>query len=262
NTQNEGPNVIDEVFEGHFEFHIEKIRYEFSYLNYPKVYFSYNYFIDYLKQYKCTRINQTTKSNYSFFDILVNAKNDEDVSNYSYILYLDNIEDVKKFNKKISSFKEYSIKNEPYITINSFKEMTSAFFKGIILFIGISILCSLAIVGFLSFSSFVFNRKQTAILSTLGAVKNDIILVYLIEKIIVLFIAFLASYFLIKVLCLMINTYIYSKFYFQGLIVFPFNNNQVSLVILIASLFFTVLVVTIPLIMVKNNEIYKELKEE
>jgi ABC-type lipoprotein export system ATPase subunit len=262
NTQNSGPNVIEEIFEAHFEFDIEKIRYEFGYLNYPKIYFSYNYFLDYLKNYKCTKINEITGNDFTFYDLLVNSKDNEEISNYSYILFLDSIEDAKDFNSKIDSLEGFNIKNEPYTIVNSFKNMTSAFFKGIILFIAISIICSLAIVGFLSFSSFVFNRKQTAIISALGAVKNDVILVYLIEKIIVLFLSFLVSYILLKKVALLINSFIFSTFYFRNLLVYPFNDKRLNLSILMIGLFFIIFIVTIPLLLAKHREIYKELKEE
>ncbi len=257
-----GPNIIEETFEAHLNFDIERIKYEFSYLNYPKIYFSYSYFENFLKNYKCTNINNVFTENLSFYDLLNSSNNYDDISNYSYLLFLDNKDDVLSFNKEIKSIKGFSIQNEANTVVSSFKELSSTFFKGVILFIAISIICVISIVGFLSFSSYIFNRKQSAILTILGAKSEEIFLIYIIEKIIVTIIGFIISIISTNLLTNKINQIVFSNFYFKNILFYPFSSINLNLIILILGLFLIFLTTYIPLLVSRKNEIYKELKEE
>jgi len=262
NTTTVGTNVIDQAFEAHFVFDIEKIKYEFSYLSYPRVYFSYEYFEEYLKKYKCESIREVNGLDITFYDILNNSKTSDEISNYSYMLFLDDLNDVLDFNSKINNLKDFRIQNEPYTIISSFKELSSTFLKGAVLFIAILIVCVVSIVAFLSFSSFIFNRKQTAILIILGARTEDIFSLYIVEKLLITIVGFILAFSAMTLVQNKINQIIYSNFFFKEIISYPFSNGVLNILILFLGLCFIFITTYIPLVISRKKEIYKELKEE
>lgn len=261
NTLGIGSNLISEDFIMYIELRVEKIKEEFSYLNYPKVYFSIDYFETILDNNICNNILKETGKKYSYLSLLKEASKTSELANYSYQVFLDSFEDCLDFNEKIELYDKYKIINDPLVTIESFKELSSSLYDGFIFFIFIVIASSIALISFLSYSTYVFNKKQSAILTILGAENDDICMVYIIEQILIGFISLLFSFLLIPFVQKALNSIIESKTRFMNLIDIPidFNTKFLIGVSLIALIF---IFVCLPLIISKNNEIYKELKEE
>lgn len=261
NFGNEGKSIIKENFDQYIAFKIEKVVNEFSYLNNPKVYFSSDYFQKYLKNYKCFNINKEINSNYTFYDLLSSNRINEEVRGFSYTVFLDSFDDSKRFFENRKQFSSFKIVNEPFEIMSSFKELSGALFKGVVFFIVVSISCSCAIISFLSYSNFILNKKESAILSVLGAKNEDVYKVYVYEQCFIGLLAFLIivpSY-----LCLekYINLFIKKAIFFDGILKYSKNINLYGLI-----LFFIISVIFVfiylPLKISKKKELYKELKEE
>jgi|GEM_PF-397449 len=255
-------NIIEEKFIASLNFDIEKIKYEFCYLNSPKMYFSYEYFIEFLQKYPCPKISKLLKTELTFFDLLERAKTSEEISGYSYILFLDNREDCELLNSKLTEYKGFKIINDPSIVVTSFINLSNALFKGIILFIIISIICSISIVGFLTFSSFISNRKRSAIFTILGAKNESIYYLYIVEELLMALLAFIFSFFIFVPLENRLNIVVFNNIYFDNLFNYPIRNNFMNISILIVIIVFVFMVSYIPLVFSKKKEIYRELKEE
>lgn len=261
NTLGVGSNLISEDFIMYIELRVEKIKEEFSYLNYPKVYFSIDYFETILNNQICKNILKETGKKYTYLSLLKDASKTSELANYSYQVFLDSFDDCLDFNEKIELYDKYKIINDPLVTVESFKELSSSLYDGFIFFIFIVIASSIALISFLSYSTYVFNKKQSAILTILGAENDDICMVYIIEQILIGFISLLFSFLLMPLVQKVLNSIIESKTRFMNLIDIPTDFNTKFLIgaILIALIF---IFVCLPLIISKNNEIYKELKEE
>ncbi len=256
-----GSNLVSEDFIMYIPFYIGKIKEEFSYLNYPKVYFSINYFETILENHFCNNIFKETGVKFSYLSLLEEATINSELGNYSYQVYLDSIDDVFDFNSKTEDYSKYKIVNDPFITIDSFKELSTSLYDGFIFFIFIVVASSVALISFLSYSTYVFNKKQSAILTIMGAENDEICLVYIIEQVIVGFISLLFSFLLLPFIQKLMNSIIETKTRFENLILSPSDlNTKLIISILFIGLIFVF--VCLPLVLSKNNEIYKELKEE
>lgn len=261
NTFEKGSSIIKEDFIMYISFYVKEIKEEFSYLNYPKVYFSINYFEKLLNEHFCNNIYKETNKKISYLELLKSAQSNSELGNYSYQVFLDNFQDMVDFNKKIKKYEDYKIINEPYNTITSFMELSSSLVQGLIFFIIIVIASSISLISFLSYSLFIFNRKQSAILTILGANNDKIFLIYIYEQIIIGLISCLFSFILLPYIQGILNKIIEKYTFFSNLIMIP-HNFKISLLFLIVVLFLIFIFVTLPLVLSKNNEIYKELKEE
>ena len=261
NTTGKGNNLISENFIMYIPLYVGKIVNEFSYLNYPKVYFSIDYFETILDSHYCNEIFKETGIKFTYLSLLQDASKNSELGNYSYQVFLDSIENVFDFNNKISNFSKYKIINEPFTTVDSFKELSSSLYDGFIFFIFIVVASSIALISFLSYSTYVFNKKQSAILTILGAKNDDICMVYIVEQVVVGFISLLFSFLLIPFIQKILNKIILAKTRFEELISVPTElNTKLLISIIFIGLIF--IFVCLPLVISKNNEIYKELKEE
>lgn len=261
NTSGKGGNLISENFIMYMPLYVGKIVNEFSYLNYPKVYFSIDYFETLLDSHFCNEIFKETGIKFTYLSLLQDASKNSELGNYSYQVFLDSIEDVFDFNNKIDSFSKYKIVNDPFTTVDSFKELSSSLYDGFIFFIFIVVASSIALISFLSYSTYVFNKKQSAILTILGAENDDTCMVYIVEQVIVGLISLLFSFLLIPFIQELLNKIIEIKTRFSELISVPTElNTKILISIIFIALIFVF--VCLPLVISKNNEIYKELKEE
>ena len=261
NTTGIGSNLISEDFIMYIELYIGKIKNEFSYLNYPKVYFSIDYFETILSNHNCNNILKETGQKYTYLSLLKDASKTSELANYSYQVYLDSFNDCLDFNKKIDDYDKYKIVNDPLVTIESFKELSSSLYDGFIFFIFIVVASSIALISFLSYSTYVFNKKQSAILTILGAENDDICMVYIIEQVLIGIISLLLSFLAIPFIQKLMNLIIEKNTKFENLIAIPSDiNTKIFISFILIALIFVF--VCLPLIISKNNEIYKELKEE
>jgi putative ABC transport system permease protein len=261
NTTGKGKNLVSEDFILYIPFYVGKIKEEFSYLNYPKVYFSIDYFETILSDHFCNNIFKETGIRFTYLSLLGEATNTSELANYSYQVYLDTIDDVYDFNEKTEEYSKYKIVNDPFITVDSFKELSTALYNGFIFFIFIVIASSIALISFLSYSTYVFNKKQSAILTIMGAENDQICMVYIIEQIVVGFLSLLFSFLLLPFTQKFLNSIIEIKTKFENLILLP-SDFKTKLLISMLFIGLIFVFVCLPLVLSKNNEIYKELKEE
>lgn len=260
NIDDEHP-VIKEKFNLLLRFSIEKVKYEFSYLNNPKVYFSYSYFIKNISSKLAKEVSKIRGKDITFFDLINNADKNSDLSGYSRLVFLNEIKDVQSFNNHVREIKGFRITNEPFEVVDSFQSLSSSLFNGILFFIVVSCACSISIIGFLSYSSFIENQKQSAIFTILGATNNEIFLVYIFEQIIVALCSILTILPLFSLLVDKLNNMIYSLTFFKD--IFEYNPNPFGVFLLILAVLSIIFIFTyLPLVLSKRKEIYKELQEE
>lgn len=255
-------SLIEEEFYYELNIKISGINEEFKYLNTPAVYYPYNYFLDILDSIKTNNINKQIGTNYSWLDVLKLSDSNNEINSYSKLIVVDD-EDKASIYSLIDDYgvqKDYlKIESNKYTIVSSFISLSESLYLGIQIFLGISTLCSLFLIGFISFSSFISRRKEVAILRSLGASETSVEEVFIYEKLFVTFIGFLISLGIFFVIKSSINKFLFNIFSIESLL-------QVDIIfialLLLFSLVATALFTYMPLKFSKKIDIASELKEE
>ena len=245
------------------------VVHEFSFLNTPKVYFSYKAAKEYLKNEIMENASNYRGQRITYYDYLEDCKNDDPACSYSSYLFITNMNEIEPFYKRLQELKNEPLQisskaleiKETYSTfINSFSSTLVIFV--IIAFAGINF-----ILGMISLSTFLENRKNTAILTCLGARNSSIYSIHLIENYLVVFISFICSVFLSMFLQSKLNDFFYSKFMLKSLISMPLKTYLgityglvifLGLIAIICSTLFTL----IPMVIYRHNSLTDELRDE
>ena len=242
---------------------------EFPFLNTPKIYYSYYGGKAFLKGEMMENLSNYFGYRYTYFDYIQDCSNDDVASSYSSYIFLDDMSESEKFFEKIKNLENKSLEvtsnaaniKETYVTfISSFSKTLLIF--SIIAFIGINF-----ILGMISLSSFLENRKNVAIMTCLGSRNSSIYSLHLYENYLIIGFAYLASIGLSIYLQNILNPFISSKFSLSNLITIPFESFLgvkfglvfiFAFVILICSTIFTI----VPMLFYRHGFITEELRDE
>ena len=150
---------------------------------------------------------------------------------------------------------------ETYITFISSFSKTLLVFSGIA-FVGINF-----ILGMISLSSFLQDRKNTAIMTCLGSRNSSIYNLHLMENYIVIAISFILSLFISFYIQKYLNPYLSNKFALSNLITIPFEsfyNVQYGLIIFLAAIVVvsSTLFTMVPMLIYRHGFITEELRDE
>lgn len=253
-------NIV-ESFSFIFKGKIREIRHEFSYLNTPSIYYSPPYYEEVLKNLVAEKTSEVEGEEVSFFDLLSRANSDDSITNYSYQVVALSEESNKKIREMIEeeNSANLTISNTSNTLVNSFLTLSESIFLGINIFIITALLTSIFISGFLSYSTSLRNRKQSAILSVLGAKKRDIIKIYLKEEMNYTIIGLLLGLLLTIGASLLLNNYLSGFFVTNNLIKINYLTTFFIMILLII-LSYSVDYLTLKF--QKEKKVYEELKEE
>lgn len=253
-------NIL-ESFSFTFNGKIREIRNEFSYLNTPSIYYSPPYYEKILKNLIAEKTSEVEGANVSFYDLLTRANSDDSITNYSYQIVALAEESNKKIREMIEeeNSANLTISNTSNTLVNSFLTLSESIFLGINIFIITALLTSIFISGFLSYSTSLRNRKQSAILSVLGAKKRDIIKIYLKEEMNYTIIGLFLGLLLTIGASLLLNNYLSGFFVTNNLIKI---NYLTTFFIMILLMILSYSVDYLTLKFQKEKKVYEELKEE
>lgn len=242
---------------------------EFPFLNSPKIYYSYPGARTFLKNQFMENLSYYFGYTYSFYDYLRDANNDDPATSYSSLIFLDDLSESTRFFERIRNLNNETIEvtstaaeiKETYVTfISSFSK--TLFLFSIIAFIGINF-----ILGMISLSSFLENRKNAAIMTCLGARNSSIYQIHLFENFVIIALSFWASLILSYFAQKLLNPYISEKFALSGLIKIPFESFLgvpfgliilFTMVVVICSTIFTI----VPMTFYRHGFLTEELRDE
>ncbi len=245
------------------------VIHEFSFLNTPKIYFSYKGAKEFLKNETMENASNVLGHRLTYFDYLESCKNDDPVASYSSYIFITDINEIGPFFNRIKLLESEPLQissialetKETYSTfINSFSSTLIIFV--IIAFAGINF-----ILGMISLSTFLENRKNTAILTCLGARNSSIYAIHLIENYLIIFFSYFSSIFLANFLQSKLNEIIYEKFMLKNLITMPLKmylGVPYGLIIILGIIAFicSTLFTLVPMIIYRHNSITDELRDE
>ena len=253
-------NIV-ESFSFTFNGKIREIRNEFLYLNTPSIYYSPPYYEEILKNLIAEKTSEVEGANVSFYDLLTRANSDDSITNYSYQIVALSEESNKKIREMIEeeNSANLTISNTSNTLVNSFLTLSESIFLGINIFIITALLTSIFISGFLSYSTSLRNRKQSAILSVLEAKKRDIIKIYLKEEMNYTIIGLFLGLLLTIGASLLLNNYLSGFFVTNNLIKINYLTTFFMMILLMI-LSYSVDYLTLKF--QKEKKVYEELKEE
>ena len=242
---------------------------EFPFLNSPKIYYSYKGGRDFLKGQFMENLSYYLGYSYTYYDYLLDCDPDDAVSSYSSYIFLTDLSESKEFFNRIKNLKNSSL--EITSTVADIKEtyttFISSFSKTLLVFSGIAFIGINFILGMISLSSFLQNRKNTAIMTCLGSRNSSIYNLHLYENYIVIAVSFLLSLFIAHFAQNKLNPYLSNKFSLSNLITIPFESFFgfqygliifLAVVVVICSTIFTM----VPMLIYRHGFITEELRDE
>lgn len=242
---------------------------EFPFLNEPKIYYSYKGAKDYLKAQTMENLSYFLNRRISFYEYLENSENDNEITSYSSVLFLKDMSNCESFFNTIQKLKGTNIEITCLAleTKNTYKLFISSFSKTLIVFVAIAFIGINLILGMISLSSFIENRKSTAILTCLGSKNHSIYKIYLIENFLLIGVSFIVSLFLSFYLQKLLNPIISYKFALSNLITIPFENflgipYGLILILSAISILFSTIFSLVPMMIYRHGFITDELRDE
>lgn len=245
------------------------VIHEFSFLNTPKIYFSYKGAKEFLKNEIMENASNIVGQRITYFDYLENCKNDDPVASYSSYLFITDINEIEPFFKRLNKMKEepLQITSKPFETKETYSTFINSFSSTLVIFVIIAFAGINFILGMISLSTFLENRKNTAILTCLGARNSSIYAIHLIENYLIIFLSFISSVFLANFLQSKLNGIIFKKFMLKNLILIPlksFAGIPFGLIFILGIIAFacSTLFTLIPMVIYRHNSLTDELRDE
>lgn len=183
---------------------------EISFLNTPKIYYSYLALDYYLDNVYLNNLS-TYKGQTSWKQRIIEASDNEDISSYTCRLFLKDIKDIDLLKKAKAGFVDYAITSNALTVEETLLSLVDAASMGMDIFLAIALVGVALIIGIISFASYNEDIKDSAILLCLGARREDIALIYIIETMLLglvsLFLSFLIAALLSNPLNLLIENF-------------------------------------------------------
>lgn len=266
----ENPFIKDE-FSFDYNLRIAAVVKEFSFLNTPKIYYSYKAVKKELDTLYLDNISNYLRKPITYLQYIEDVNEDDVVSNYCSEIFLTSINNSNKFFEKIKHLKDnnstFQIESNAYDIQQSYKTFIESFSTALFVFVIIAFIGVNFILGMISLSTFIENKKNSAILTCLGARHRSIQSIYLTENYILITISIVLSIFLALLTQAILNNIIAQKFALDNLITIPFSyfyNIPFGLVLslfVIAVVFSTIFTLT-PMLIYRHLSLNDELRDE
>ena len=261
---NEYEENITDYFEINTSIKVVGVVNELSYLNTPKIYYSYLALENYTQEYQLLNLSTYYDYKITWYDRVMNAEDYSIISAYSYSLFLKDY----RYRYKLfdgSIFDDYSFNSTSLIISNSLIGFLAAGEYALILFLAIGIIGTLLILSIISFTNYSEDRKISAILTSLGARNSDIESIYVNENLYSGFISLLLSFVISYPLSILVNHLIDKYLSIKGIVQIPYLSFKgvpfFYPLILLTSLILLVYIATIlPIRFSKRQSLSLELK--
>lgn len=183
---------------------------EMTFLNMPKIYYSYKALDAYLDE---VYLNNLSSYDYqiSWKQRIIEAQDNEDISSYTCRFFLNDYRNIEKLKTTKEEMTDYVITSNALTIEETLLSLVEAASVGMEVFLVIALVGVAMIIGIISFASYNEDVKDSAILLCLGAKRDDIALIYIIESmmlgLIAILLSFAISYLLTKPINLLINQF-------------------------------------------------------
>ena len=237
---------------------------EITFLNMPKIYYSYKALDTYLDE---TYLNNLSAydNEISWKQRIIEAQDNEDISSYTCRLFLKDYKDIDKLKTTKEEIVDYVITCNALTIEETLFSLVEAASVGMEVFLVIALVGVAMIIGIISFASYNEDIKDSAILLCLGAKRDDIALIYIVESMMLGLIGILLSFVISVLLTKPINLLINKFTSLIDVIDIPFRrfyNHTLLLpiIVFIGTLLICVLSTYLPIALSKKISLKEELK--
>jgi ABC-type lipoprotein export system ATPase subunit/ABC-type antimicrobial peptide transport system permease subunit len=221
-TQNERNPIIIDNWTFDFEVSIAAVADELDFLSTPKIYYSFVALQELAMETIMTNRSTYEGFDFSWFDLVNDCPNNDEVSSYSYRLFLKDI-----YNKESVSVFD-SIIQPPLSLYSGALTVSKALFSlvdaatiGMELFLILALVGTTLILGIISFSNFTLDKKKIAILRSLGSSQSEILDIYGTESIVLGLVSVICSLIISPLLSYLANWILLKFTNFANLIQIP-----------------------------------------
>ena len=238
---------------------------ELTFLNTPKIYYSYKAMDKYMSETIMNNLSDYL-GEMSWKERVINAMDNEYISNYSHKLFLKNSGDVYRLKEMKNHLKEGLSLNSNAITIEeTLFSLVNAASVGMEVFLAIALVGMIMIIGIISFASYSEDVKDSAILLCLGAKREEITALYIFENFLLGLIGITTSFTISALLQSPINKLIEHFTSLIDIIDIPFASFHghaflFPLLIVIGALFTCLLATYLPITFSKRISLKEELQ--
>ena len=237
---------------------------EISFLNIPKIYYSYTALDHYLDE---VYLNNLSSYEYeiSWKQRVMESQDNEDISAYTCRLFLKDYRDIDILKETKNNIVDYVITSNALTIEETLFSLVEAASIGMEVFLVIALIGVAMIIGIISFASYNEDIKDSAILLCLGARRDDIALIYIVESMLLglisIFLSFLISILLTKPINLLINKFTslievinipFARFYNRALLL--------PIILFVGTLLICTLSTYLPIAFSKKISLKEELK--
>ena len=183
---------------------------EITFLNMPKIYYSYKALDSYLDEIYLNNLS-AYDSEISWKQRIIEAQDNEDISSYTCRLFLKDYRNIEKLKTTKEEITDYVIASNALTIEETLFSLVEAASVGMEVFLVIALVGVAMIIGIISFASYNEDIKDSAILLCLGAKRDDIALIYIIESMLLglisILLSFIISFLLTKPINLLVNKF-------------------------------------------------------
>ena len=268
--QNDDGQFVDDVFLFQGEVMIKAVFQELSFLNTPKIFYSLVALENLLSSYILEDISDLRNANTSCVELFDLLGSDHYLLNYGLNLFALDQDSIEKISMLSSLLEE----NESFIAIESpammikqsYSQLSLATIYSMLVFVVIAFIGTCCIMGIGSYSNYVAKKKESAILSTLGASKRNIRSIFFSQSLFVSVSAGFVSIILAIMLTKLINPFLENNFMTKSLIKIPFNYflgipYGLIIFLLLISILMSFLFTSLPLSIYKGLSLADELRD-
>ena len=191
----------------------------------PKFFISYKFFNNIISTRYLDNYSTFKNEIYSWRRLIEEANNHDKNSSYNYYLFLNNYSKIESIEKIKEFYKDdFGISNSALDIKEAMDSLTLAADLGVKAFLLIVIVGSILIIAIFSYTSYVDDKKKSAILTCLGAKNSKIASIYVVESLINGIISFVLSIILTSLIVTPINNLIFDITDVSNIISIPFNS--------------------------------------
>ena len=238
---------------------------ELSFLNTPKIYYSYKAMDKYMSETMMNNLSEYM-GEISWKERVINASDNEYISNYSHKLFLKNSGDVYRLKEMKNTLKDgYSLSSNAITIEETLFQLVNAASVGMEVFLVIALVGTVMIIGIISFASYSEDTKDSAILLCLGAKRDEITTLYIFENFLLGLIGIALSFVLSTLLENPLNKLIKHFTSLIDIIDIPFMSFHghaflFPLLIIVGALFICLIATYLPIALSKRISLKEELQ--
>ena len=237
---------------------------EITFLNTPKIYYSYLAMDKYLDEVLLNNLSSYNEE-ISWKERVITASDNEAISSYTCRLFLKDINKLSQLKTIKEGLNDYAITSNALTIEETLFSLVDAASVGMEVFLAIALIGVTMIIGIISFASYNEDIKESAILLCLGARRDDIAMIYVTESLLIGLISAALSFILALLLINPINALIEHFTSLINIINIPFKSFRghtflFPFLIVISTLTICALSTYIPVSFSKKISLKEELK--